>query len=255
MSEKVFSVYMATCIPSGKCYIGITSQTVIRRWKRHCLDARKGNGFYFHSAIEKYGADQFRIELIATARSLRDAAELERASIAKHNSFGAGGYNLTKGGEGATGRKKTAKQRARSSQVAKDLWRNERPRMIEALKIGWSHENARNRLREALAKASARPDVKRRRCEAMSRRFSKPENLEKLKASSKERANRPEAVARQSDRMRQHWKDPLAVAKQVSSMKKAWADPSKKAKWRAALRDAWILRRARQVAIQMREAV
>lgn len=41
--------------PSGKSYIGITSEDSYTRWTNHCRRARFGSNTNFHKAIRKYG--------------------------------------------------------------------------------------------------------------------------------------------------------------------------------------------------------
>ena len=248
MNAKEFSIYMITCLATSKGYVGITSRTVLQRWKVHCRDAKKGQGYYLHAAIRKHGKDQFSIRTLATASSWNDACALECAAIAEHQTFGERGYNLTTGGEGAMGREKSTATRALLSASAKNQWAggDGRARMVESLKVGWSDPDARARLKAALIEASGRPEVKARRSAAMKKRMA--DTKEQVRMAAKKRANRPEAVAQQSERMKQHWQDPVAMAGQVAAMKRVWADPEKKEKMREAMRLAWVTRKARAAA-------
>lgn len=248
VKEKTCFVYLVICLATGKGYVGITSRTVHQRWKVHCRDARKGQGFLLHAAIRKHGEDRFSIRTLNEASSWAEACELERSAITEHGTFGEGGYNLTIGGDGTAGLEKSTATRALLSASAKDQWANEesRARMVEALKTGWSDPDARSRLRAALKEASDRPDVKARRSDAMKKRMA--DNNDQVRMTAKIRANRPEAVAQQSARMAQSWQDPVARARHVSAIKLMWADPEKKEKLREALRRAWVNRKARQSA-------
>ena len=106
MNNKKYIVYSHTS-PSNKKYIGITCQSPNERW-------RNGNGYknndYFSRAIQKYGWDNFKHEILATNLSHDEACEKEIELIAKYNTTdNQFGYNITKGGEGALGRSKTFK--------------------------------------------------------------------------------------------------------------------------------------------------
>ena len=94
-----YCVYRHTS-PSGKVYIGITSQDPARRWQ---------NGFgyrlndYFFRAIVKYGWDSFGHEVLHTGLTKEEACAAEVALIAAYRSNEkAYGYNLSAGGEHST---------------------------------------------------------------------------------------------------------------------------------------------------------
>lgn len=248
VTGKMFSVYMVTSVVSGKRYIGITSRTVAQRWKAHCRDAKNGAGFHLHAAIRKYGEDQFLIQVLSAAQSLEEACQLERAAIAKYETFGDGGYNLTIGGEGATGHVKSIETRALHSAAAKNQWADEssRKRMVDSLKSAWSDPEARARLRTALKAAGARPEVKAKRSAAMTKRMA--DTKEQVRMAAKERANRPDLVERQRERMTQHWQDQEVVARHAGFMQRMWADPEKKEQIRESLKKAWVARKARSAA-------
>lgn len=106
--NKTWSVYIHIS-PSSKYYIGITSmKPVKRRWAN-------GKGYskniYFSRAINKYGWSNFKHIIYADNLSEKDAKNLEIELISKHKSnqkeFG---YNITAGGDGVTGLKKTQYQ-------------------------------------------------------------------------------------------------------------------------------------------------
>lgn len=84
---------------NGKVYIGITRETLKQRIRRHIANARAGKPYALSAAIRKYGEDSFRAEVIGTG-SWEELRAIEVAEIARHDSLGAGGYNMTGGGEG-----------------------------------------------------------------------------------------------------------------------------------------------------------
>ena len=91
-----YCVYKHTT-PSGKVYIGITSQTPQKRWN-------KGRGYlkneYFNRAIKKYGWELIQHEIIATGLSREAACKEEKKLIALYKSNdSAFGYNITAGGD------------------------------------------------------------------------------------------------------------------------------------------------------------
>ena len=84
--------------PSGKVYIGITCRKVERRW------GVDGSGYkshpFFWNAIQKYGWNNFKHEIILYNLSKEEACEKEKEYIAKYRANEQDyGYNLTTGGE------------------------------------------------------------------------------------------------------------------------------------------------------------
>lgn len=61
------------------------------------------DNYYIHNAIRKYGWDNFKVEKIIVNVPEEDLNNLERAYIAVENTKAPNGYNLTDGGEGASG--------------------------------------------------------------------------------------------------------------------------------------------------------
>lgn len=95
-----WSVYMHTS-PNDKRYVGITSRKPTERW-------RNGRGYqhntYFTNAINKYGWDNFKHEIIAENLSEESAKNMEVELIAKYNLRNPNfGYNQTDGGDGTKG--------------------------------------------------------------------------------------------------------------------------------------------------------
>ena len=104
MEENNWCVYKHTT-PSGKVYIGITSQKPERRW-------RNGNGYKhgkcvaFWNAIKKYGWDNITHEILEKNLSNEDACEKEKQYIKQYQSTNPKfGYNIASGGSGCPGLK------------------------------------------------------------------------------------------------------------------------------------------------------
>jgi len=100
MKEKKWCVYKHTS-PSGKVYIGITSQKPEQRW-------RNGKGYknneHFFKAIQKYGWDNIKHEIIKDGLIKEEACELEKKLIEIYDSTNCDyGYNKSFGGEGTHG--------------------------------------------------------------------------------------------------------------------------------------------------------
>lgn len=86
-------------------YVGFTSTSVTKRWKKHCADAASGSTSVFHAAIRKYGPKSFIVEVIHQTEDAEYALKvIEPKFIMEYKTrLCDGGYNMTDGGEGAVG--------------------------------------------------------------------------------------------------------------------------------------------------------
>ena len=105
MEEKCYTVYMHV-FPNNKVYIGITQQEPEKRWKN-------GLGYDAHQtlmkrAIKKYGWQNIKHEILYKNLNKNEACNKEIELIALYDSTNKQkGYNVSKGGEGAIGVKRT----------------------------------------------------------------------------------------------------------------------------------------------------
>lgn len=110
---KSYSLYRHTS-PSGKVYIGITTQIPENRWyngkgyKRHT---------YFFNAILKYGWDNIKHEVLFTGLDELTAKSLEIDLIRHYKNLDIS-YNITDGGDGYLGYK--------PSEETKRIWSKQR---------------------------------------------------------------------------------------------------------------------------------
>jgi group I intron endonuclease len=108
-------IYRYTNLLNGKVYVGKTAYTLAHRCGSHLSEARLGCRRPFHTALRKYGIDNFKIEVIDKANDSELAAFKEIFHIALNESKVPYGYNVTDGGEGAIGRVFTEEHKARIS--------------------------------------------------------------------------------------------------------------------------------------------
>lgn len=98
----MYTVYKHTT-PSNKVYIGITSQDPEVRWR-----GGYRNNKYFTNAINKYGWENIKHEILFTGLTKDEAEAKEKELIAFHDSTNqTKGYNIAKGGHGNSGHKHT----------------------------------------------------------------------------------------------------------------------------------------------------
>lgn len=103
----MFDVYVVFNNLDGKCYVGKTKGSYLRRWKGHIQASRtKKKAFYFQYAIAKHGLQAFTVHLLLKCTNNVDACKAEKYWILFYKSNEAEfGYNLTDGGEGPHGGK------------------------------------------------------------------------------------------------------------------------------------------------------
>lgn len=92
-----FAVYRATCLPTGKAYIGCTRQGLTTRRAEHHRAAREGKVSRFYTALRKYGNGAFTWEVLTTYDTQEAMFKGEREMIAKYHSV-TRGLNSTSGG-------------------------------------------------------------------------------------------------------------------------------------------------------------
>jgi group I intron endonuclease len=159
---KNYIIYKHTS-PSGKIYIGQTCQSHKQRW-------RSGKGYknnqYLCKAMDKYGWDNFKHEIITTDLTKKEADWVEKYLIAYYHSNEEDfGYNLTKGGEGCIGFKQTNEVKERISKANKGRKRTEEQKeKYRKSHIGLkASEDAKKKMSESRKKWLLNPD-NRKKC-------------------------------------------------------------------------------------------
>jgi group I intron endonuclease len=112
----MFQAYLITCTANAKTYVGITSRSIRRRWNEHLYDARQRNTkMAISRAIAKYGVDKFAVHALCSARSWSDICAVESILILQYRTRAPNGYNVSDGGNGPFGVKKTPESVERSA--------------------------------------------------------------------------------------------------------------------------------------------
>ena len=164
MSE--FVVYMATCLVTGRRYVGLT-RDFKKRKLRHLLLSKRGSCAMpkFYPALRKYGEAAFEWQILQQVKDGSRAAlgEAEVFWIAKYDSWKSG-YNCTPGGYGVHG-------------------------------VGVKHTPESNRKRAEALRGVPRPQDVRDRISAAHRGKRKSDaHRENIAAALLARARTPEAV-------------------------------------------------------------
>ena len=95
-------IYKITNNLDGRVYIGqVMNKSSQKRFKRHCGDRNGRLHSHIDRALEKYGAENFTLQVLDTAETKEELDEKERIWIDLLDATNPlRGYNLTKGGDG-----------------------------------------------------------------------------------------------------------------------------------------------------------
>lgn len=125
-------IYKVTNKINGMVYIGQTNRSIWKRWEEHCKPALKTRS-YLSAAIQKYGKDNFSVEILNDAWSQIQLNKLEKHYIQLHGAMSPNGYNLRGGGAGGVHSEETkvkigaANKGKKLSQETKDkVWATRR---------------------------------------------------------------------------------------------------------------------------------
>ena len=187
-------IYVAENKINGKKYVGMTAKTVEARVRAH-MHSRYPIG----CALRKYGAKNFKWQVIDTALTYAMLEKKEIAWIAALDCVVPKGYNQTIGGDGIVG---AAIRRAQAS-AAKARWNRFDPKL--GCTFGeWFNTNREMRLRRGKTKSIWLNDWNK--------------SAEWLRSM---RSQKPNSVARSRAR------------------RKLWADPVRKAAWCEGIKASW----------------
>lgn len=90
-------VYKITNNINGKIYIGQTTRSISERWKTHI--SKHSGCVALKNAIDKYGVENFSLEIIEKHNDLDSLNKSEAHWIKQYNSISPNGYNLMTGGD------------------------------------------------------------------------------------------------------------------------------------------------------------
>lgn len=98
---KTGSIYIIKNKVNSKVYIGQTTMKIEERFYNHCKPStqKKRSSYKLYNAMNKYGTENFYIELLEDNIPLEELDKKEIFYIEKFNSF-KNGYNSTYGGDG-----------------------------------------------------------------------------------------------------------------------------------------------------------
>jgi hypothetical protein len=96
-------VYLIEHAADERKYVGVTMGTAEERWEQHVQKATEGKRIHrsgLHYAIKLYGAESFKILVIAKAKNHGELQSLEIEYVEKFSTLAPRGFNLNAGGSG-----------------------------------------------------------------------------------------------------------------------------------------------------------
>jgi group I intron endonuclease len=195
--DTIAVIYLLTNTVNSKRYVGFTTNL------KATLGRHKGRAgkwdFYLSHAIAKHGWERFTCEVLASGKDvayMKDVMEphfiRELGTFHEHGK----GYNMTWGGEGTLGYKRTPEQLRQMSESRKGRRLTEKHKA--ALRERFSGENnpryGAQVTEETRRKLSE--GVKRAFAEGRGKRVWTQEQRQELSARAKAQANRPEHIER-----------------------------------------------------------
>lgn len=116
--EENYKVYKHTA-PNGKVYIGITKrERAEERWGKDGYEYRRGSNPHFSRAINKYGWENIKHEIIIDGLTKCEAEQLEMELIAEYRSNERKyGYNIENGGNCSGTHSKEVREKIRQANL------------------------------------------------------------------------------------------------------------------------------------------
>lgn len=145
-------------------------------------------------------------------------------------------FNLTDGGEGVAGMRKTDAQKAVDGRFSKEHWQDPeyRAKVVAAQQAAQGTTEARANKAVASAKTWTDPEVREKRQEGIANARSTDESKAKTSAQAKAQWDDPEYAAKQTANNREIANRAEVKAAKAAAAKALWADPVWKAKMLAA---------------------
>ena len=211
---KSFKIYKYTNLITGMSYIGQTCQT---------LEERTGQGMQFYrsspkfwEAIQEYGTDCWRVEILWDGLTSEEADIYEQIEIRDNETFFPYGYNLNAGGDGAS-------SGAAHHFFGKTLSDEHREKLSESLK----HSPYAIKHRQNLAQRPVSESTRQKQSESNTGKKRTSETKAKLSKKATEREARKKAEGytvsdetrrKKSEASQKMWNErrpPKHVAKEV----------------------------------------
>jgi group I intron endonuclease len=228
---KRWTIYCHTHTETDRKYVGVTSQTMEKRWKNHIHAAMKSKGrWHFSNAIRKYGPEAFESKVIEVWDTLEKANEREKYWIKRLDTRNPEkGFNLAPGGNHAPHMIKNPWDDPgyRAKNLPISLINVQKATLVSQINKTQSKPEVKAVVSAAVKAAYADPAVRRKVSAANLGKTLSPEHRAKIAANDATR--RPEVRAKLSAQSKAAWSDPDKRAK-MSAANVRIASPQTRAK-------------------------
>jgi hypothetical protein len=240
-NEKKFYVYVDFRGDDGKpFYVGKGAEKRIKNLHRNPL----------HTNIKKKHGMVRKIlfENLSESESFEKEIQLIQ-ELRTHIDHGNGGANLTLGGEGISGYKRTDEQKKKHSDLVKKLYEDPeyREKLSESNKRVWEDPEHRAKMSKSRKKMWENPVFKEKMSESSKKKWENPEIQKKHRESIKKKWEDPEFREKMSESVKKQWEDPEYRKKISESSKKMWEDPEYRAMMKEKMRLGWERKRLKKL--------
>lgn len=126
-AERIYTVYAARHVASGRYYFGQTASSVTDRWTAHVSDSSSRASTGLAKAIREYGADAFTVSALLTNLDRAQADEWERRMVEQFEARGTFNFMFTERARKACGARKrgvkaSPETRAKMSAAHRARW-------------------------------------------------------------------------------------------------------------------------------------
>jgi group I intron endonuclease len=206
LSTSVPGIYIITCIPTGKVYVG-QSKNCTQRWGSHRwhLGRKTHRNYRLQWAWNEYGKDAFSFEIAELVED-GNPAELARLEIEVMQRY-PDPFNLME-----------------SEDVRLTPSDETRAKLSAERKARWADPEYRARLKASHAKRNADPEYRERHRAAMLAFNATPEGRAIRSKVANDTWAKEGSRERRSEKSKAHWGDPEHRAKQEAARKASWAD-------------------------------
>lgn len=150
-TDRTFSVYLLTCIPTGSRYVGITLLPLPQRWRQHVsLAMRNGRTGALQKAILDHGEAAFDMKAMRSVVGLDAACNAEREEIARLGTLWPDGMNMNEGGGVRAGFRHSQEtiRKMREAAAGRVIKESTKAKLAEAARAQWSDPCRRQKIME-----------------------------------------------------------------------------------------------------------
>ena len=154
-------IYKITNILTEEIYIGQTTRPINERWQEHTYNSSSP---LLKIAIQKYGVENFTIEIIEKCKNIKKLTKREQYWINHYDSL-QNGYNSNRGGNGPLFHTEKAKQKISNASKVRQNKESYKLAASETAKKQWINQEMSKKQKEIIVKNNKKQSVRKKRKE------------------------------------------------------------------------------------------